>query len=193
MTRARKIILIVLLVILVVLVAFCARYLVNRFCYKAPVEQATAVTPPSAEAAQPGVELVPNFTVYNDAGEEVTLHDYIGKPIVVNFWATWCPPCKSELPTFNEAYATYGDKVEFLMVDLTDGNMETVDGVKAFVAENGYDFPVYYDTMSSAGMAYSISAIPVTVMIDENGELVRSFTGAISETVLTNSIERMID
>ena len=191
MKRTHKIALIVLLALLVVVVAVSARYLVNKFSPKAPAVVQTEAD--DSSAPETAADLVPDFTVLNADGEEVRLHDYIGKPIVVNFWATWCPPCKSELPAFNKAYRDYGDKVEFLMVDLTDGHTETIDGVKAFVAENGYDFPVYYDTMNSAGMAYSISAIPVTVMIDENGELVRSFTGAISETVLTNSLDRMID
>ena len=92
----------------------------------------------------------PDFTVINNNGDEVKLSDYIGKLVVVNFWATWCGPCASELPAFDNAYEKYKDEVEFLMVNLTDGYSETVDKVKKYVKDNGYTFPVYYDTKYSA-------------------------------------------
>ena len=194
MTNARKIALIALIGLLVVVFSASARYLVNKFGKGAPetAPAAAATVAPDSDAAE-NAALAPDFTVYNMDGEEVNLHDYIGKPVVVNFWATWCGPCKSEMPAFEKAYRDYGDKVEFLMVNLTDGTMETVDGVKDFVNTSGYKFPVYFDTMNSAGAAYSISAIPVTVFIDENGEAIRTLTGAISETVLINSLARMTD
>ena len=101
-----------------------------------------------------------DFKVYDREGNPVSLSDMAGKPVVVNFWATWCGPCKSELPAFEKAYKTYGDKVEFMMVNLTDGQRETVPKVNEFISENEYTFPVYYDTKYSASAAYGISSIP---------------------------------
>lgn len=133
----------------------------------------------------------PDFTVINNNGDEVKLSDYIGKLVVVNFWATWCGPCASELPAFDNAYEKYKDEVEFLMVNLTDGYSETVDKVKKYVKDNGYTFPVYYDTKYSATNAYSIYSIPRTLFIDKKGNLIYSSIGAMSEEILNKYIENL--
>ena len=96
----------------------------------------------SIELKYPAID----FEVVNESGEKVKLSSYFGKPIVVNFWATWCGPCRAEIPEFIEAYQKYGEDVEFLMVNLTDGQTDTVESVKEFVTENKYEFPLYFDT-----------------------------------------------
>ena len=68
----------------------------------------------------------PDFAVLDSEGNKVYLYDYIGKPLVINFWASWCPPCRSEMPDFDEAYAEYGDKVTFMMINLADGRNRAV-------------------------------------------------------------------
>ncbi len=88
----------------------------------------------------------PDFIVYDAEGNEVRLSDFFGKPIVLNFWASWCGPCQMEMPEFHEKYLELGDNVHFLMVNTTDGLRETVDTASAFIAENAYTFPVLYDT-----------------------------------------------
>ena len=82
-----------------------------------------------------------DFTVTDREGNTVKLSEFFGKPIIINFWATWCGPCKSELPVFDEAYRKYGEGVTFLMVNLTDGYRDTVEAVKAFIEDNDYTFP----------------------------------------------------
>lgn len=67
----------------------------------------------------------PDFTVVDAKGDSVNLSDLLGKPIVLNFWASWCPPCKSEMPDFNEVYKEVGEDITFMMVDLVDGQRET--------------------------------------------------------------------
>jgi thiol-disulfide isomerase/thioredoxin len=109
------------------------------------------------------VETAPDFTVLNNVGREVRLKDYFGKPIVLNFWATWCGPCKMELPYFNEAYLECGDEVEFVMVNLTDGFRETVKGVRKFMSDNGYEFPVHFDAEGDGAATYGAYSIPLTV------------------------------
>lgn len=137
-------------------------------------------------------EYARNFLVLDSDGNSVTLSDYIGKPIVLNFWASWCPPCKAELPDFEKAYKEYGD-VEFLMVNLTDGSRETVESAKDFISQNGYTFPVYYDTEFSASYAYSLSSIPVTCFIDAEGNLVASRVGMIDYDTLVSCIEKITE
>ncbi|MDE6685898.1 MAG: TlpA family protein disulfide reductase [Lachnospiraceae bacterium] len=130
-----------------------------------------------------------DFTVQDWEGGQVSLSDYYGKPIVVNFWATWCGPCKSELPTFEDAYAEYQDEITFLMVNMTDGYSETVDGTKQFIEENGYSFPVYFDTSYEAYQAYGVTAIPMTLFIDADGKLITSQLGAMSESTFTGYLQ----
>jgi len=131
----------------------------------------------------------PDFTVLDGEGNEVHLSDFAGKPVVINFWATWCGPCKSELPAFDEMYQTYGEDMVFLMLNVTDGSRDTVDSVKAFVGENGFSFPVYYDTTLMASAMYGASSIPLTVFILPDGTLAGGYRGAISGETLEQSIQ----
>ena len=138
------------------------------------------------------IQKASDFTLTDMNGDKVSLSDYTGKPIVVNFWATWCGPCKMELPAFDELYKKYNGQVEFMMVNLTDGYQETVEGVKSFVSENGYEFPIFFDTELSASTAYNLYSIPRTIFVDKDGNLVNSHTGAMSESTLKQYIELLI-
>lgn len=130
----------------------------------------------------------PDFTVCDKDGNEIHLSDYVGKPVVLNFWASWCGPCKMELPDFQEKYLEHGEEVQFLMINLTDGTRETMDGAAAFVSEQGYTFPVFYDTKSSASAAYGTYSIPVTYFIDSEGYAVGRAVGAIDGETLQRGI-----
>ena len=131
----------------------------------------------------------PDFTVYDIDGNEVKLSDFFGKPIVVNFWASWCGPCKMEMPDFNEKYLEIGDDVTFLMVNMTDGSRETVDIASAFIEEQGYAFPVFYDTASSAAITYSVYSLPTTFFIDADGNAIAQAAGAIDGETLQRGID----
>ena len=133
----------------------------------------------------PGCEkhyTVSNFTVYTRTVEPVELEEFIGKPIVVNFWATWCGYCIMEMPAFNEAYHANPD-VQFMMVNYTQGD-ETIAVASSFVLEKGYDFPVYYDAMGDASLTYEVESFPTTLFIDRDGNLVKRVSGAMSKEEL---------
>ena len=123
----------------------------------------------------------PDFTVVNEAEEEVKLSDFEGKPVVLNFWASWCGPCKSEMPFFQTMYDTYGEEVVFMMVNLTDGSRETVETALDYVQQAEYTFPVYFDTKQEAAYAYYVSSIPATYFIDAEGKLTAYGVGALQE------------
>lgn len=133
-----------------------------------------------------------DFLVYTYDDKKINLSDYNGKPIVVNFFATWCPPCKAELPSFEKLYTIYGENVEFVMVNLTDGYSQIKEDVKVFIDENKYTFPVYYDIDLSAANAYNIYSIPETIFIDKNGNITYNHVGLISETLLEEKIKELI-
>ena len=133
-------------------------------------------------------EFPPDFTVMDASGKEVKLSDFRGKPTVVNFWASWCGPCKSEMPDFDAVYQEMGDEIHFLMVNMTDGAQETLAGAQAFIADSGYTFPVYYDTQYSAAMAYGVSSLPTTYFFDAEGYGVAYAIGAIGKEDLLRGI-----
>ncbi len=135
----------------------------------------------------------PDFIVYDAQGNEVRLSDYFGKPIVLNFWASWCGPCQSEMPDFHEKYLQLGEDIHFLMVNMTDGSRETIESAAAFISENEYTFPVLYDTQSSAALSYIAYSLPTTFFIDAEGYAVAQATGAIDADTLQRGIDMITE
>ncbi len=133
--------------------------------------------------------LAPDFTVYDAQGNPVKLSDFRGKPVVLNFWASWCGPCKAEMPDFDEKSAELQGEVVFLMVNATGDNGETVDTASAFVEQSGYGFPVFYDTDYEARIAYGIAAYPTTYFIDADGYAVAYGRGTMSAASLQQGID----
>lgn len=139
-----------------------------------------------AEAAEPIP--APDFTVYDADGNQVHLSDYLGKPVVVNFWASWCGPCQMEMPDFQETYLELGEEVQFLMINMTGGR-ETLENAQAFIAEQGYTFPVFFDQDADAARTYGAYSLPTTYFIDAEGNAVAQATGAIDRETLQTGID----
>ncbi len=149
---------------------------------------ATQATEQTEAASTPA----PDFTVYDVDGNPHKLSDFRGKPVILNFWASWCGPCKSEMPDIEKAYQRYGEEIHFLIVDLTDGYQETVESGSAYIAQQGYTFPVYYDTEMEGAMAYGVSGIPVTYFIDAEGNFAAYYQSAMSESILQQGIDLLL-
>ncbi len=131
----------------------------------------------------------PDFVVYDKDGNKVGLSDYLGKPVVLNFWASWCGPCASEMPDFEEAYKERGDEIQFLMVNLTDGYQETMESATEYIQEQGFTFPVFYDTESNAANTYATYSIPMTFFIDSEGYMAARATGALDSATLKKGLD----
>lgn len=160
----------------------------------APQQEEPAAAPEPQEAAgpQPKENLAPVFTVYEDDGTPVRLSDLRGKPVIVNFFASWCGPCRLEMPHFDEAYAAYGDQIHFMMVDLCAYGNDTKENAKALVAEGGWTFPVYYDTDGSAATAYAVRSMPTTIFVTADGELASGRIGAMTQQQLQQEIDALL-
>ena len=130
----------------------------------------------------------PDFLVYNGEEGEVQLSDFFGKPIVLNFWASWCGPCRMEMPDFEAKYLELGDKVQFLMVNMTAGS-ETQESAQEFIDAEGFTFPVFFDLDSDAAYTYGASSLPTTYFIDADGYVVAQAVGAIDADTLQQGID----
>lgn len=130
-----------------------------------------------------------DFTVTDANGNPVSLSDFAGKPVILNFWASWCGPCKSEMPDFNDAYNEYKDKIIFMMVNLTDGFRETVESASSYIKNAGYTFDVYFDTEIDAASKYNVYSVPMTYFINSDGNIVTHANGAINRQSLQKGID----
>lgn len=157
------------------------------------VTEETAQAQPETQTDAPDESLLaPDFTVYDGSGAAVRLSDLRGKPVIINFWASWCGNCKNGMPGFEDAYREYGEDIAFLMVNLTDGGRETVETASAFMAEAGYTFPVYYDTDYSAAIAYGVTSIPISFFIDAAGNGVAYAPGMLDRESLQIGIDLLL-
>lgn len=182
--KRRYTILAVILVVVLLLAGIGYRLLSDRYAASqaetAPTEPQVSAQDESQQETPAEPMPAPDFTVTDQAGNDIRFADQVGQPIILNFWASWCPPCRSELPDFDAASQKYGDEITFMMIDLCDGMRETSVSGLAFVQEQGYTFPVYLDTTYEASSLYGVYSIPMTVGINAEGEIVSVYTGAMS-------------
>ncbi|AWE06424.1 thiol-disulfide oxidoreductase [Lysinibacillus sp. 2017] len=137
-------------------------------------------------------QLAPDFTLFNLQGEEVTLSDLQGKRVVLNFWATWCPPCEAEMPHMQKYYDKYSeeDNVEIIGVNLTYSK-EKLERVEQFVQNYNIKFPVLLEMDESVASQYEILTIPSTFMIDTEGRIQKKILGPLDLDALRNNVKQL--
>ena len=135
--------------------------------------------------------VAPDFTMQDANGKTVKLSDFKGKPVVLNFWTSWCKYCKAEMPYFESAYKQYGNQVQFIMLNAAKSE-RTKDGGKTFIAESNYTFPVFYETEGKATTLYGLRGFPATIFIDANGNIIERNIGAISQAKLDERIKTLL-
>jgi len=140
-------------------------------------------------------ELAPDFAMTDWAGNGIRLSDITarGRPVILNFWASWCPPCEAEMPDFDRVHADFGDEVEFVMLSVTDGVRETVETGRRFIEDGGFAMPVFFDTSREGAIAYGVRSIPTTLFIDGDGYVITGVQGAIDEDILRRVVDFMLD
>ena len=139
-----------------------------------------------------------DFTLKDQYGQEHKLSDYKGKTVFLNFWATWCPPCKAEMPDIQKIYETYETEGEEALVVLgvaspNSGGEGSEEEIKAFLEENGYTYPVLMDTTGEIFGAYGITSYPTTFMIDRDGNVFGYVAGMLTEDVMHSIIKQTME
>lgn len=140
----------------------------------------------------------PDFTLTDQYGEEHTLSDYKGKTVFLNFWATWCPPCRAEMPDIQKLYEEYkeaeDDSVVFLGIAAPNyGREKSEENIKAFLEENGYTYPVVMDEDGEIFTEYMVYSYPTTFMIDTEGNVFGYVTGQLSEDIMRSIIRQTVE
>lgn len=139
------------------------------------------------EAAIAGY-LAPRFSLQNTFGEEISLEEFRGRPVVLNFWATWCPPCRAEIPHLQDASTKYHGQAIILGVD----QGEPLSVVADFAASYGMTYPLLLDTDAAVSRQYGVVALPQTFFIDADGVIKEVYTGIINRAILEDRIEKLL-
>ncbi len=163
-----------------------------------PRPEATETTQPEPSAEptpQPEIP-APDFTLTDQYGNSHTLSDYKGKTVFLNFWATWCGPCKSEMPDIQKLYESYGENSEDLVVLAVanpGGQDVSQEEIEQFLEDNGYTFPVLMDDTGITLAYYGISAFPTTFMIDSGGNVYGYVPGAMTADIMESIVQQTMD
>lgn len=154
-----------------------------------PVEATTGGLIPSPREGF----LAPDFTLESLSGDQISLSDMRGKAIVLNLWASWCPPCRAEMPALQRVYQENHDRgLQVLAVNMTA--QDSLTDVEAFVQEFNLTFPILLDTSGEVGNAYLMRALPTTFFIDREGVIQRVIVGGpMSEVTLQSTVEQLLE
>lgn len=137
-------------------------------------------------------EMAPDFNLTTLDGKTVKLSDYQGKKVILNFWATWCPPCRAEMPHMQAYYEEQAaaDNVEILAVNLTEKD-HGLKKIKTFKKEYGLSFPIPMDEQGETGSLYQAVTIPTSYIVDEQGRVQTKFVGPMDQATIEKIISNI--
>ncbi|MCB9078296.1 MAG: TlpA family protein disulfide reductase [Anaerolineaceae bacterium] len=141
---------------------------------------------PAAIAGHPA----PNFELVSTDGETVKLSDFKGQPVILNFWATWCGPCRSEFPEFQQAAVDNADRM--VIIGINNTSADNPNAIPDFMKEFGITFPILLDTDREAIDAYNVLGLPTTIFIDDQGVVNEVFTGPLNKAYIESKISELI-
>ncbi|MEE0714773.1 MAG: cytochrome c biogenesis protein CcdA [Blautia sp.] len=158
-------------------------------------EKTDADEPQKENETESGLTPAIDFTLTDQYGNTHKLSDYKGKTVFLNFWATWCSPCRAEMPDIQKLYESAETEGEDALVVLgvaapNLGNEKSEEEIKAFLEENGYTYPVLMDTTGEVFMSYGVNAFPTTFMITREGEVFGYASGQLNEATMKSIVEQ---
>ena len=132
----------------------------------------------------------PDFTLTTFKGKTLSLADFRGRPIVINFWASWCPPCREEAPLLERTWRAYMNRgVIFIGVDIQDRKEDALNYIREF----DITYPNGPDPTGEIAIDYGVSGLPVTFFVSKKGEIIRRWVGALKRQKLVSSIEEIME
>lgn len=184
--KNKSLIIIIAALVVIIAAAAIAYPSLSQKAMEEQTAQTTEAPEENKENSEAGkdVQSIPDVKLFDTQGNEVKLSDFAGKPVILNFWASWCGYCVKEMPDFQAAYEEYGDEIQFLVVNTDDG----IEAGEKFLKDKGYTFPSYYDLEHSAAITYAITGLPRTIAIAKDGTVKYNRAGMIDSATLESII-----
>ncbi|ETT40477.1 MULTISPECIES: TlpA family protein disulfide reductase [Paenibacillus] len=132
----------------------------------------------------------PNFSLQALDGQTYSLQSLNGKPVVINFWASWCGPCKIEAPELVRLYDKYKARIEIYAVNVTAS--DSIEGAKAFAQDFGFQFPVLIDEKGEVAQKYAIRPIPTTLFVNSEGIIIEQVIGLVDPQTMESKFRRLL-
>jgi peroxiredoxin len=135
----------------------------------------SAMPPAPIQAPKTGFQ-APSFSLETIDGFTINLDDYRGQPVLINFWASWCPPCRAEMPDFQAAWEEYQDS-NLIIIAVNATHQDSLADVQDFISQNGLDFPIPLDKNGQISAIYQIHSLPTTFFINQEGIITKALIG----------------
>ncbi len=153
----------------------------------------SAAAESGASATNSEYPIFTDFNIKTLEGSDVALSSFYGKPTLLGFWATWCPPCNAEAPEIQKLWERYGDQVNFVMVDssVADGR-DSPKSIQSWMEDGSYSYPVYYDETGEAAFVTEVYYLPTMYVLDSEGHLLTAFSGTLDVASGSQLIEQLL-